>query len=116
MQPTMNATVGRNLKRLREMNRLTQDQIASFLKINRSTYSNYESGEREAPFEVLESVSDLFGCDLYLLFEENESAKEEMLACAFRVDSISNEDLHQIAQFKKIVKNYLKMDRNSAER
>jgi transcriptional regulator with XRE-family HTH domain len=64
----METTIGRNLKLLREANSFTQDQVASFLGINRSTYSNYESGDREAPLEVLEKASDLFGCELSILF------------------------------------------------
>ena len=44
----METTIGRNLKLLREANSFTQDQVASFLGINRSIYSNYESGDREA--------------------------------------------------------------------
>ena len=49
----MNAIIGNNLKRLREANRMTQEQVSSYLAINRSTYSNYESGDREAPLNIL---------------------------------------------------------------
>jgi transcriptional regulator with XRE-family HTH domain len=107
----MNEIVGNNLKKLREANRFSQEQVASFLGINRSTYSNYESGDREAPLEVLEKASDLFGCELHLLFEENESVVDNMLVCAFRVDDLSASDMKEVASFKNIVKNYLKIKR-----
>lgn len=107
----MNAIVGNNLKRLREFNNFSQTQVANFLGINRSTYSNYELGEREAPFEILEEVSHLYGCDLYVLFEENEEAFNDALVCTFRVDNLSNSDLQEIAGFKDIVKSYLKISR-----
>lgn len=80
------------------------------MKVNRSTYSNYESGDREAPLEVLEKASDIFGSDLHLLFQENDKAIEEMLICAFRIDNLSDQDMVEVANFKKIVKQYLKMN------
>lgn len=106
----MNKVIGNNLKLLREANKFTQDQVASFLGINRSTYSNYETGDREVPLDVLEKVSDLYGCELHLLFEEDNSIIKEMLVCSFRVDNLSNSDMIEIAHFKNIVKNYIKMN------
>lgn len=107
----MNKIIGKNLKLLREKNDFTQTQVAEFLGINRSAYSNYELGNREAPIEILEKAADLLGCDLDLLFEEDEKAVEKMLICAFRVDGISPQDIEEIAHFKHLVKSYIKMDR-----
>lgn len=106
----MSNTIATNLKKLREAARYTQDEVAQALGITRSTYSNYESGEREAPYDVLEKVSDLFGCDMYVLFEENENADAMILASAFRLDGLTDEDADEIVRFKDIVKSYLKME------
>jgi transcriptional regulator with XRE-family HTH domain len=106
----MNTIIGNNLRILREANKFTQEQVASLLKNNRSTYSNYETGDREAPIDILEKVSNLCGCDLHLLFEENVDIVKEMLVCAFRVDNLSESDIAEIAHFKSIVKDYIKMD------
>ena len=88
----------------------TQKHVADFLGIQRSTYSNYETGDRELPLPVMEKLSDLYGCDTFALYEENMDVMESMLATAFRVDALSAEDMAQIADFKRIVKSYLKMD------
>ena len=101
--------VGRNLKALREANCYTQEQVASFLGIQRSAYANYESGDREAPIEVLERASELMGCEFSLLFDEDENAVRDMLLCAFRADNLSEGDLVEVAAFKNIVLNYMKM-------
>lgn len=106
----MSNTIATNLKKLREAARYTQDEVAQALGITRSAYSNYESGEREAPYDVLEKVSDLFGCDMYVLFEENENADAMILASAFRLDGLTDEDAYEIVRFKDIVKSYLKME------
>ena len=57
----MKSVIARNLKALRNANGYTQDNIAEFLGISRSTYSNYEDGDREVPLEVLEKAAALFG-------------------------------------------------------
>lgn len=106
----MSNTIATNLKKLREAARYTQDEVSQALGITRSAYSNYESGEREAPYDVLEKVSDLFGCDMYILFEENENADAMIFASAFRLDGLTDEDAAEIVRFKDIVKSYLKME------
>ena len=103
--------VGRNLKALREANCFTQEQVASFLGVQRSAYANYESGDREAPVVILERASELMGCEFSLLFDENENAVKDMLLCAFRADDLCDEDLTEVAAFKNIVLNYMKMKR-----
>ncbi len=107
----MNKVIGNNLKKFRDANGLTQENLAEYLGIGRSAYSNYESGEREMPLALLEKAADLLGCDLDLLLEENAETVGNMLTCAFRMDNMSVVDMQQIARFKEIVKNYLKMNR-----
>lgn len=103
--------VVRNLKSLREANGFTQERLANYLGIGRSAYSNYELGDREIPLNIMESLANLYGCDLFALYEESEDVLNSTLATAFRVDNLSDEDLKQIAIFKNVVKNYLKMDK-----
>lgn len=102
--------IAKNIKMMREASGFTQENVASFLGIGRSAYSNYETGDRELPLVFMEKLADLYGCDAYLMYEEDGSVVENMLATAFRADSLSAEDMKQIAAFKCVVKNYLKMD------
>lgn len=106
----MNLTISSNLKKLREAARFTQEEVAQALGIKRSAYSNYESGEREPSFDILEKVSNLFGCEISIFFEENENADALILATAFRIDGMTQEDAAEIMNFKDIVKSYLKME------
>lgn len=110
-----NAIIGRNLKALREANNYTQEQVASFLGIQRSAYSNYETGDREAPIEILEKASSLFGCEMELLFDPDQKAVKNMLVCAFRADNLSVEDMKEVSAFKDIVMSYMKMERLLAQ-
>ena len=102
--------IARNIKLMRQANNLTQEAVADFLGTGRSAYSNYESGTRELPIAAMEKLADLYSCDIYTLYEENSDVVENMLATAFRVDNLSPEDMAQIASFKRVVKNYLKLD------
>lgn len=106
----MNTIVATNLKKLRTVARYTQDEVAQALGITRSAYSNYEAGEREVPYDVLENVSNLFGCDMYVLFEESVDVDGMILASAFRLNGLAADDMPEIIRFKDIVKSYLKME------
>lgn len=106
----MDKIVARNLKKLRETAGYTQEETARALGVTRSAYSNYESGGREVPYDVIEKAGDFFGCDMTLLFKENEIADALILASAFRIDGITPEDAVEIMRFKDIVKSYLKME------
>lgn len=102
--------ISENIRRMREACKFTQEQVSQFLGIGRSAYSNYETADRELPLEVMERLADLYGCDMYLLYEEDADVVKNMLTTAFRVDDLSADDMKQIADFKAVVKNYLKMD------
>jgi len=81
------------------------------LGITRSAYSNYESGDREMPVELLEKASDLFSCELYLFFEEDAIADDIILDSSLRLDGLCKSDLQEIIRFKGMIKSYLKMER-----
>lgn len=49
-----------NLKALREQSGMTQEQVAANLSISRPTYTKYESGQHEPPFDILIKIAKLF--------------------------------------------------------
>ena len=106
---------GQTLKLLREANNYTQENVAEFLGINRSTYSNYETGDREAPWAVLEKLANLYGCDQFDLESEDQAVLQGVIACAFRVDSLSVNYMKQVDAFKRLVMNYVKMKKIAAK-
>lgn len=99
--------IGDNLKNFRKKFSLTQDNVAKYLGIKRELLSYYETGERKIPLETLNKLSDLYGTELIDLLEGN--LENIQVNIAFRAEKLGEEDLQTIAQFKKIVKNYLKM-------
>ena len=104
-----NLIVGKNLKALRNKMGLTQDMLARYLVISREQISYYEIGQRAIPTDHLTKLANLFCMDEFDFFEEDPENQKVNLAFAFRADELNSEDLHSIAQFKKIVHNYLSM-------
>lgn len=107
----MDKIVARNFKKLRETAGYTQNDVANALGLTRSAYSNYELGDREIPYEVIEKASDFFGCDMGCLFNENDNIDATLLVSAFRTTGLSQTDAIEVMRFKDIVKTYLKMER-----
>ncbi len=99
-----------NLKAFREASGFTQDRVASFLSIERGALANYELGTRETPLPVLIRLSNLYGVDIADFYENDPEKVKDALICSFRTDNLSKEDLDDIANFKDVVKSYLKMN------
>ena len=102
-------TTGTIIQAFRERCHLTQDAVSNYLGIKREMLSYYETGVREAPLEVLEKLSNLYGAELADFFETEKEQIEANVAFAFRADGISEVDFEQLAGFRKVVKNYLKI-------
>ncbi len=56
------------LKQLRQKKRLTQQEIADLVHVNRVTYTNWEKGNREPNFEMVLKLADLLEVSLDWLF------------------------------------------------
>ena len=48
------------IKDLREDNDFTQKQVADYLNIRQNTYSQYETGNRQIPIEVIKALAVLY--------------------------------------------------------
>lgn len=107
----MAESIGTKLRRLRTANHFSQGAVAHYLEISPSMYQAIEAGERVAQLKHLEKLSALFGFELSDLNSDDADVLENMLVCAFRVDGLTCDDLRQVASFKEIVLNDLKLNR-----
>ncbi len=104
-----NSTVGQNIKLFRDKLGLTQDALAQYLQTTREQISYYETGARSITTTHLNSLANLFCVNEYDFYEEDAEKRNVNISFAFRADELKPEDLKSIAQFKKIVRNYLNM-------
>ncbi|MBL86193.1 MAG: hypothetical protein CMO82_06000 [Winogradskyella sp.] len=56
--------VGHQIKKHREIKRLSQQEVADILNISQATYSNIESNKSDLTFSQLQQLSELFDFDL----------------------------------------------------
>ena len=66
-----------NLKNLRKVKKATQKEIADFLGVSNSAYSQYETGTREPSLDILTKLADYFNVtidDILGRSEEEQSA------------------------------------------
>ena len=59
----------RRLRDLREDHDLTQDQLVEILKMHKTTYTNYEQGKREIPFELVIRLAKIYNISIYYIAE-----------------------------------------------
>ena len=101
--------VGNNLKDYRRKLGYTQEDLAKYIGVERSLISHYENGAREISLIHLNKISDLFGIESNALLIDNSIDQTANLAFAFRSQGMQEEDFKSIAEFQKIVKNYIQI-------
>lgn len=52
------------LRDLREDKDLTQEQLVKILKMHKTTYTNYEQGKREPPFELIIRLAKFYNVSI----------------------------------------------------
>lgn len=63
------------IKELREDRDLSQQALADYLQITRSSYSNYENHIRSIPIEVLCSLANYYHTSVDYLLERTDTIK-----------------------------------------
>jgi len=63
------------LRDLREDNDYTQEQIAKYLNVKQSTYSQYENGRRQIPVEALILLADLYHTSIDYILRRTDNPK-----------------------------------------
>jgi transcriptional regulator with XRE-family HTH domain len=104
-----NHIIGNNIRYFRDKLGLTQEELASFLSINREEISYFENGKRSVPSGLLTRLAELFGLDEIDFYEQDSSLIAANTAFAFRSVELAGGDLHSLAAFRKVTNNYIKM-------
>jgi transcriptional regulator with XRE-family HTH domain len=105
----METYIGKNIKLFREKSGVSQTDVADYCGIKREILSYYENEKREVSLLHLEKIAEFLSVDMRAFLEENPSEIQPDYALAFRANELTPSDRDQIAYFKRIVKNYLKM-------
>lgn len=98
-----NLTLGDKISRLREGSKISQTQLANYLKLDQSMISKMENNERVPGIEVLEKITFLFACPSDYFLEDSDSFSPFQIA--FRANDINQSDLEAIASINRIALN-----------
>ena len=69
------------LRDLREDADLTQEELVKLLKMHKTTYTNYEQGKREPPFELIIKLAKFYDVSIDYIagLSEDTSIKKQTL-------------------------------------
>ncbi len=100
------AKVNERIKELRTQLHLSQDYVAKFLGLNRSTYTQMENGNRKVLADEVAQLSNLFGVSADSLLNDTEmSQPAAMFARSFeRLDEKDQAEIMNLIRFKEQVK------------
>ena len=81
------------LKALRKERGLTQQSLADFLEVRRSTYGEYERGKIMPPYDKIQKLANYFNVSVdYLMGATNFKTVDE------KIDTIAKRDITDIKQ------------------
>lgn len=67
--------VGTNLRRLRNKTKLSQQEIADMLGVERSTYNNWETESTDIKSQYIPKLADIFQVKIQDLFDEQKKVE-----------------------------------------
>ena len=94
--------MGEIFKEVRSACGFTQDQMATFLGVDRTLITKYEKGERGLGIGALERACEVFGCNLNVLRGIEEY---KPMTVAYRAKDLTIEDMEAICMVQKIALN-----------
>lgn len=87
------------LKELRKEKEITQEKLANYLNVSRSTIAGYETGKRKPEYETLQKLANYFNVSVdYLLGNSKERSSAEKIKKAISDDGELQEVWEQISQ------------------
>lgn len=103
------SNVGAKIKKLRTNFGYSQQELADYCGVQREIISYYENGTREISLLHLEKIASYLSVDMESLMDDEINEMHPDFELVFRADQLSVSDRNQIADFKEIISNYLKM-------
>lgn len=104
------ATFGERLKKLRKDKKVTQKELANFLKIAESSVSMYERNEREPSFDLVKRLSNFFDVTSDYLLGISEDEDPIYVAFSHGNDELTEDEKEflerQLAEFRELRKKF----------
>ena len=94
-----------NLKAARKHKEMSQKDVAEKIGVAKSTYSLYESGNREPNVQTIKKIADVLSTSTDKLLGLEEESQINTLAAHFEGQEFTDDELEEIMNFVEFVKN-----------
>ena len=98
--------LGIKIKNLREIEKISQEQLAKTLKINRNYLSRIETGKSEPTSSILRDLANIFNISIDSLLDisNNETSNEEKFDIIYkRLKYLDNNDLDFLIRVTEVM-------------
>ena len=106
--------LGDKIKSLRKSKAISQEGLASMLKINRNFLSRIETGKSEPTSSILKNIAEIFSVDLNSLLDIDEEENKNTDKIRYVVDNckyLHDKDLDFIVRIMSIMREeYVKIN------
>ena len=103
---------GNNLKKYRQENGLTQEELAKKINTSRSNIANYENGKNMPSIDTLEKLSKVFNCSIEYLLGKSNKKNPELLDKLFSIPILNKITTEQSILADENIEGYLLTDPN----
>lgn len=108
--------LGEKIKQLRKSKGISQEELASMLKINRNYLSRIETGKSEPTSGVLKDIAQIFSIDLNSLLDITDDENKNTDKIRYIIDNckqLHEKDLDFIVRIMSIMREeYVKINTN----
>mgnify|MGYP003506914873 CR=1 FL=1 len=108
--------LGEKIKYLRKSKGISQEELATMLKINRNFLSRIETGKSDPNAGILKSIAKLFNVDLNSLLDINDADIENSNKIKYIVENckyLNEKDLDFIVRIMTVMREeYVKINTN----
>ena len=106
--------LGEKIKQLRKSKSISQEELASMLKINRNYLSRIETGKSEPTSSILKNVAEIFNVDLNSLLDIEDEESKNTEKTKYIIDNckyLHDKDLDFIVRIMSIMREeYVKIN------
>lgn len=100
----IDASVGLRMRYYRIQCGLTQQQVADALKINRTTYTKYETGVSEPSHELLGKIVKMFGIDYNSILDSRDYFEKRVAEDDMTLNVLTLPERAIIAEYRSMSK------------
>lgn len=106
--------LGEKIKEIRKSKNISQESLASMLKVNRNYLSRIETGKSEPSSTILKHIAEIFNIDLNTLLDINTDILEKKEKIDYIVEScksLHDKDLDFLVRIISVMKEeYVKIN------